>query len=240
MGKGKTGQRLRKLEPLVGERQEGETAPAVVACNDYLRMGYRRSMNSLADRYKEQHEETGMKVPTLQPSQLYKWSANFGWVARAEAYDMAKEIERTERSEEIMNSGFALEHERVFALNDLAKEILAEIGEKGLWGVRKKILKTEGGDRVINERFFRKRPIDAIRGVLDDIAKETGGRIQRAQLEVSGLAGMLSQAKGFSDEGIGAERQIEDAKYRDAEDGSKKDDPPSTIADLAKREPQKK
>jgi hypothetical protein len=227
-------QGLDALEPIVGERCENEENHHIVACNDYLRMGLRRSVPRLARRYRRQKEETGMSVPSTSEQVMYRWSSEYGWIARAEAYDYAKEIERTERAEEVMNEGFALAHERVHALNVLAKDLLGELYEKGFWGTRKKILKTEGGDRVINERFFRKRPVDAIRGVLDDIAQETGGRIQQARLEVSGLAGMLSQAKGFSDEGLGARSagEIEDAKYRDVDGDVDGEDEDSGIASI--------
>lgn len=211
------GQDLDNLALVVGERQRGESSMAVIACNDYCRMGYRRSMRKLERMY-EDMDEQGVPVPTTSMRTMELWSQRYGWVARAEAYDMAKEAQRNARAEAIMESGFALEHERVYQLNELLKDTIKELSEKGFWGLRKKILKTQQGDEVVSERFFRKDVMDTIRGLMDDLAAETGGRVQKKHLEVSGIAGMFAQAKSFGDEGIA------EARYVDVETRSDTDD----------------
>ena len=47
-----------ELEPLYGQRQKGESDNAVIACNDYLRMGPGRSLAKLLGRYQNAIENS--------------------------------------------------------------------------------------------------------------------------------------------------------------------------------------
>ncbi len=48
------------IEPLVGQKQRGESYRAIQACNDYLRMGPGRSVAELRRNYQEMPENEEM------------------------------------------------------------------------------------------------------------------------------------------------------------------------------------
>jgi hypothetical protein len=92
-----------------------------------------------------------------------------------------------------MDSGLALIHERVQTLKELEGLLLNQLYEKGedevlhnLWLPDvKQIGSGENAERVDIERYNSPLITD-IRGVLDDLAKETGGRVQKADLTSKG------------------------------------------------------
>lgn len=156
-----------ELRLLTGERQSGESNKALQACNDYLRMGVGRSLRKLTRKYSE---TTTIKPPTKHLETLKKWSVNFGWVKRAEEYDVEIENIKTEYANEMMKSGLALDYERVSKLKDLFKTLEEELRNGALWVEDSKSNK------------YNSSIISDIRGVLDDIAKETGGRVKKTEL----------------------------------------------------------
>lgn len=180
------------LEPLAGQRQKRESSKAVQACNDYLRMGVGRSLRLLLSKYRNIQEQT--RTPTTNFATLGAWSQRYSWQKRAELYDSKLEQKKTERANEIMESGLALDHERVVHLKKLSGFLEQQIYEQGKTGVYhnvwvpdvKQIGSGENAERVDIERF-NSALIDQYRGTLDDLAKETGGR--KRQTEVGGIDG---------------------------------------------------
>lgn len=178
----------KKLEPLVGERQKGESQRAVQACNDWLRIGPGRSLRLLLDEYAEASQ---IVPPTHSLTTLKLWSARYEWINRGETYDAEIEHQKNERAKEIMNSGLALPYERVEKLKKLAAFLEEQLYEEGEDGVFhnvwvpdvKQIGSGQDAERVDIERF-NAAIISESRATLDDIAKETGGRKQ--QVEQSG------------------------------------------------------
>jgi hypothetical protein len=138
---------------------------------------------------------------------LKAWSAKYDWVARAELYDAEIERIKNERRREIMESGLALDHERVERLKGLANFLLDEIektappvrvideeGNEGLVdGERyrvwlpdvKQIGSGETAERVDIERY-NSAIFSDLRGILDDLAKETGGRVAKQDITSGG------------------------------------------------------
>jgi len=180
---------MARLEPLAGERQKGETSRAVQGCNDYLRMGPGRTVAGLWRRYVEMSESERELAPSRVKGTLTNWSARYGWLARAEAYDAALENEKNARAEEIMNSGVALEHERVSELKKLAAFLTDQVEKETPEGDRPRVwlpdVKQIGSgfdaERVDIERF--NAPLfSQLRGVLDDLAQETGGRVRKQEI----------------------------------------------------------
>lgn len=196
------------VELLAGEKRERESSRAVQGCNGYLRLGPGRSLYTLWERYSEYDQ---MLPPTANFNTLKNWSAKYGWVARAELYDAELERLKNERHQEIMQSGLALDHERVQALKELAAFLVGEIekttqvqGKDGkiAEGERhrvwlpdvKQIGSGEFAERVDIERY-NSAIFSDLRGVLDDLAKETGGRIARHDIKSGG-----KELKAFTDE----------------------------------------
>lgn len=169
------------MEPLTGTRQEGETTKAVIACNGYLRMGPGRSLAKLQRKYSKSKAESAPPTKNLQT--LTKWSGLWGWVKRSEWYDATDEEKKDIRAKEAKETGLALEHERIIALKDLGDR-LTKILDRGLF--RTKEIKVGSGKdaKIIPIDFYNKDVIDNLRGILEDLAKETGGRVKK--LDYSG------------------------------------------------------
>ena len=174
------------IELLAGQRQKNESGRSSQACNDYLRLGPGRSLNVLLAHYRENEEKL---APTRSIGTLNNWSARYKWQIRAELYDKQFDDEKTKRKNEIMQSGLAFIHERVQKLKELASFLETQMFEQGLEGEYHNIwlpdVKQIGGgeyaERVDIERF-NSAIIEQYRGTLDDIAKETGGRIHKQEL----------------------------------------------------------
>lgn len=173
-----------QIEPLAGQRQSGESNRAVQACNDFLRMGPGRSLTALMGKYRESQENS----VTQSLNTLMKWSADYGWSERAAEYDKQTEATKNTRAKETMQSGLALDFERVDKLKRMADFLEAQIYEQGVTGTYhnvwmpdvKQIGSGEFAERVDIERF-NAAIFEQYRGVLEDLAKETGGRAQRNQ-----------------------------------------------------------
>jgi hypothetical protein len=176
---------------LAGQRQKGERLTAIHACNDWLRLGRGRSLPKLLERYTKAHEEA---PPTRSLDTLKKWSSRYKWQDRSEEYGAELEQRKNERRKEVMDSGLALDFERVDQLKDLAHFLIDQLYEQGEDGDYhnvwlpdvKQIGSGKNAERVDIERF-NAAIFSELRGVLDDLAKETGGRKQKH--EVSGPEG---------------------------------------------------
>lgn len=109
---------------LAGERFQGESKNAIIACNDYLRMGPLRSLRSLEVAYRER---TRKLAPTHSIGVLNNWSRKYGWQVRAEAYDAAIEAEKDAQRKVVMEEGLALDYARVKKLLRVAEFLEGEI-----------------------------------------------------------------------------------------------------------------
>lgn len=188
-------------ELLAGVRQRGESSKGVQACNDFLRLGPGRTLVGLFRKYQEM---PGDMTPTRKRNTIEAWSKNFTWFERAAAYDKRLEEEKNARAREMMASGLALDYERVGELIVLAdflkaqiyttaparQEVAAEEAEPGESGTAypyvwvrdvKQIGAGENAERVEIYRF-NAAILDQYRGVMDDIARETGGRVNKHEV----------------------------------------------------------
>lgn len=180
------------LTPLAGVRQDTETDNAVVACNDWLRLGAGRSFPALVEKYAAQNQT---KPPTRSRATIKIWSMKFDWAARASEYDAGwEEVKDAERAE-VMRSGLALDYERVRKLTALAAFLEKEMYTKDAAGQYinvwladvKQIGSGDNAERVDIVRF-NTGLIDQYRATLDDLAKETGGRINKTDITSDGGA----------------------------------------------------
>ncbi len=168
------------IEPLVGQRQANETDKAALACNGYLRMGPGRSLEKLAQKYRESVAET---PPTQNLAVLYRWSSAFGWVERAAAYDAAQDAAKTTEIERLRTEGLAADYERIRQLGRIWAALDSEFNDgKGLWF--KDIKMSAKGDTVEVD-VFNAALLTQMRGILDDLAKEVGGRKQAVEHSTS-------------------------------------------------------
>ena len=179
------------VELLAGERKENESDKAVIACNDYLLMGHGRSLDKLCERYLNATDTPlTRRIKTLKD-----WSVAHNWVERAQAYENAIMANQSAKIERLRTEGLAADHERIRELDKIYQALDREFGGgTGLWYKDKKI--SAKGD-VVTVDVFNKPLIDSMRGVLDDIAKEVGGRKQKS--EVSGPGGGPIEYKDAND-----------------------------------------
>lgn len=180
------------LTPLAGERQADETDNAVIACNDFLRLGPGRSLPLVLEKYTAQSQG---KPPTKSLSTLKIWSMRFEWTARAREYDIAWEAAKDAERDAVLRAGLALDYERVRKLTRLAEYLEGEIYATNEDGQHhnvwlhdvKQIGSGETAERVDIVRF-NTGLIDQYRATLDDLAKETGGRIHKTDITTGGEA----------------------------------------------------
>lgn len=157
---------------LAGRRCLGESSKAVAACNDYLLLGAGRSHSGLLAFYADRIERGGPKPPSMRRATIEGWSSKFHWLDRAEQYDAEKMAEQEAMIAALLTEGLAAAHERVRLLGKLADELRDRMA-KG------------GEETTIRDLMSVYREL---RGVLDDIAQEVGGR--RQTVDLSALLGV--------------------------------------------------
>jgi hypothetical protein len=190
---GRQAKKPSNLELLQGNRQVGESDSAVVACNDYLRLGQGRSFSRLLAKYADIDRFGQEKPPTLSITTLKDWSAKFTWQARANEYDATFEERKTKEREEAFNYALALDYERLDKLQRLAYFLETQIYAQAQDGIFhniwlsdvKSIGSGDNAERVDIERFNAPL-IEQYRKTLDDLAKETGGRQRRVDMTSGG------------------------------------------------------
>lgn len=177
---------MSNLELLAGEQQNYESSAAIQACNDYLRMGPGRSLAELHRKYTESGYSS---PPTESYGTLKQWSSKYGWVDRAERWDADAERRKTKAHRRAMQTGLALDYRRVEKLRDLAGFLWEQIFERGASGKYHNVwvpdVKSVGsGDSVeiVDIERFNSAIIREFRETLDDIAKETGGRVKKQEI----------------------------------------------------------
>lgn len=189
------------IELLSGQRQSSESDNAVIACNDYLRMGTGRSLSKLLVKYGDIQQKS---APTQSIGTLQQWSAKFDWQSRATEFDAGWEARKNAERQAVMDYGLSLDYERVTELIRLAEFLKAQLYERGVLfdesgnptnrpGAYHNVwvpdVKSIGGgefaERVDIERF-NSAIFEQYRAVLDDIAKETGGRIKKTDVTSGG------------------------------------------------------
>lgn len=177
-----------QIDLLSGQLQKGESDSAVIACNEWLRLGAGRTLPDLLERL----TDTSQLSPiTRSLGTLKQWSMNFGWAERAKEYDAGWEARKNAEREAMLNHALASEYGRLRRLYRLEAMLEAQIYERGLDDVLHNIwvpdVKSIGGgenaERVDIERF-NSALLEQYRKVLDDIAKETGGRVQKQEVKV--------------------------------------------------------
>lgn len=193
---------------LAGERQSGESDNAVLACNDWLRLGPGRSLPALAEKYNEGQQKS---APTQSLATLQKWSSKNDWAERAVEFDANWDAIRNREREQELAYGLALDYERVRKLKRLADFLEAQIYEQGepdpstgkrpyhnVWCPDVKVVGHGDSAEVVDIERFNGALFTQYRETLNDLAKEVGGRVQRSSAEVSGPGGGAVEVRVIS------------------------------------------
>jgi hypothetical protein len=162
-----------------------ESPKALRAYEDYLGLGADRSLTVLLARY-----QTAEDPPTRSLGMLKKWSANFDWPSRI---DVQLDREREEAEARFLeqrqaefDDGLSLDCVRLGKLKALAAKLGTALAAR----------LAEGGrvDEIT-------KMTAAFRGVLSDIAAETGGRVKRMSVkrELTEYAIELARKHGYEE-----------------------------------------
>lgn len=153
----------------------------------YLRLGPERSLHAAYVAFRRQRDEaltSRLSVPKAWRTAFDK----FEWQPRAEAHDKAERDAATaayeKRRKEIVESGYALDFERIASLKDVAVLLLGEIQDYAKRWLKdvKSIGSGDKQERVDLERFNAPL-VEQFRGLLDDIAKEKNERKPQLKVE---------------------------------------------------------
>lgn len=138
---------------------------------------------------------------------------DWNWKERAEAWDKyvselaAQEAERQRVA--ILSSGFARQEERVRALNELAQLLLSEAREDNRrWLPDVKGIGTGDNFERIDIVRFNAGLLSELRGLLDDLAREVGGRAK--SVELSGPGGKPIETRDVDAVRLARWEQIKD------------------------------
>jgi hypothetical protein len=184
-----------------GQPFDGETSKHILACNDWLRMGVTRSLSELIRIYRKRRR-SGEIVPTTSLDALSMWNRKYNWNARANLYDRREDERNAEQARVVMSTGLALAFRRVEKLKELAAHLEESIyDDNRLWLSDWRMTGGFGKTSEFRKVYkFNVRLVEQYRAVLDDLAKETGGRIQRQEL--SGVNGTPIQISMGDIDGI--------------------------------------
>ena len=186
---------MSELKLLVGERQSGESDNAVIACNDWLRMGPGRRLSTLTNKYNESQQKA---APTRSKTTLGKWSSVFGWAERATEFDAKwEDIKTAERAAEL-NFGLALDYERVRKLKRLSDFLETQVYEQGengafhnVWLPDVKVVGYGDTAETVDLERFNSALFTQFRETLADLAAEVGGRVKRQEIGGTGKDGAI-------------------------------------------------
>ena len=184
------------LERAVSDDGQRESKRANQALRDYVLMGPARSLRSLRASYVD-----NPLAPTCAWQTLSKWSVIYNWVDRADCFDDAQarkqKAEYDARRREIMETGLALDHERVEKLKQLHTKLDGYLADEDhIWIKDKKSIRVgssvgmgDGGKpiligdyEVIDLVSFNAPLIGKILETIEALAAETGGRVRKTEL----------------------------------------------------------
>lgn len=177
------------IELLAGETQKGESVKSIQACNDFLRLGAGRSLPGLLEKYRETGQD---QPPTKSIGTLKDWSVKYSWFARATIFDAQQEERKNAERQRVMEEGLALDYERVTKLKRLADFLESQIFEtdeqgnySNVWVPDAKGIGQGDNFERVDIEHFNSPLLAQYRGILEDIAKETGGRVAKQHVDTT-------------------------------------------------------
>jgi hypothetical protein len=106
------------------------------------------------------------------PFSVSRQQVDFYRDSRGVALDELREASESDA----LRTGLALKEKRVEALNELAERLKTDLLGGLLWLKREKALGSGALTKFVTEKHFNHAEINALRALLDDIAKEVGER----------------------------------------------------------------
>lgn len=136
----------------------------------------------------------------------------FDWQQRlraiADEHVAAAEQAERDRIRQIMATGFAQPHERVQVLKELAETLLADLRtEDKRWLRDVKGIGQGDNWTEVNIVRFNAAELAELRGLLDDIAKETGGRPKTIRIDIEAKIRVMAREMGLDEDEAVAEAE---------------------------------
>jgi hypothetical protein len=155
-----------------------ESSHANAAAREYLRAGSNRSLEGLLTRYC-----SAARAPTRSLRTLRRWAVTYDWAGRAAAWDdiqrQVAEASEEERHRQSLQSGLALAAERVDNLKLLYADLFSYYQQvMAAWREDLQPGSLEPARPAVPR--FNTGIFIQLRGLLDDLASETGGRVAPA------------------------------------------------------------
>lgn len=127
----------------------------------------------------EINERAGAYVPPFSVSRQ-----QVDYYRKSREADLAAMVAAGEA--EALTTGLALKEERVKSLKRLAALMERDLFGGFMWTEHVKSIHEGETFRIVEYEEFNRSEVDAYRGTLDDLAKETGGRVIKSDHEHSG------------------------------------------------------
>lgn len=171
------------------ERQEGEPLIWYSRFRRYLLLFPKRTVAAVYATESGPKEDDNGKQRKSEPSGYwYDIAKQWHWEDRAQAWDAAQYAEEEQSRKRILQSGWALDHNRIMTLIEVTqalREMMNDPSQVWLADV-KAVGSGPGAERVdlvqFNADLFRE-----LREYLTDIAEETGGRAKKQETTIKGL-----------------------------------------------------
>lgn len=165
-----------QTDPQPWDRQPEEPRLWYLRFERYRLAGLGRTIEGV---YRMEQDEAG-KTGKRASRHWYAAAKRWRWVDRAAAWDNA-ELDRArgaaeERRKTIVTSGFALRHERISALQEVADKLMKDIAQGLTWLDDVKGIGSGNTFERVDLIRFNNQLISELRGVLGDIAAEMGDR----------------------------------------------------------------
>lgn len=165
----------------IWKRRDGEPALWYRRFERYLLMFPRRSVAAV---FHEEETEKNREKPRKKPTgDWYEISEQWQWEERAEAYDAAQFAEEEKVKQRVFRSGYALQHNRVLALQKQAEDLIAMTADQAkVWVPDVKAIGTGPDAERVDLVNFNAPLFTLIDKLLASIAAEMGERIKKTEL----------------------------------------------------------
>jgi hypothetical protein len=179
------------LERAAAEDGRRETKRANQAFRDYARLGSARSLEKLFEIYIGLISDSYQIPATKSLATLRYYCHTFSWVERANRFDVIQEEKDKAayeaRRKQLMEAGLALAHERIGELETIYERLKKDFQvDANLWLPDRKGIGSAENFETVDIVRFNAPIVDQMRGTLDDIAKEVGGRINKTDITSKG------------------------------------------------------
>lgn len=146
------------------------------------------------------------ELPKEAPSKWRAMARKHRWVERAAAWDATQiaEIEKqiTAEKTRTLLTDYALMYRRVAQLNEQAKQLIAMLDDPNkVWVPDVKSIGTGPDAQRVDLVSFNAALFHEIRATFDDIAKELGERVKKAETKVLLPKAYLESAEDLNDDG---------------------------------------